>query len=92
MSGVNCTRANASDSDCDSARTSSVLPRPGTPSMSTWPEATSAISTCSTTSDWPTIAWPMAVRRLADEDFGLGNVVGIGLHHCGSRPAVMRRE
>ena len=63
MSGVNCTRACASDSACASARTSSVLPRPGTPSMSTWPDATSATSTCSMTAACPTIAWPIAARR-----------------------------
>ena len=63
MSGVNCTRAWASDSACASARTSSVLPRPGTPSIRTCPDATSATSTCSMTADCPTIAWPIAARR-----------------------------
>ena len=36
-----------------SACTSSVLPRPGTPSTSTWPPASSAHSTWSMTSGWP---------------------------------------
>ena len=56
MSGVNCTRAWPRASARASARTSSVLPRPGTPSMSTCPDATSATSTCSMTASWPTMA------------------------------------
>src|SRR5690348_4165207 len=36
-------------------RTSMVLPSPGTPSSSTWPPASSAISTPSTTSPCPTM-------------------------------------
>src|SRR5215510_4508803 len=65
MSGVNCMRACGSDNACESARTSSVFPSPGTPSISTWPDATSATSTCSTTADWPTIARPIDVRNAA---------------------------
>src|SRR3954471_1183212 len=63
MSGVNCTRACGNESACDSARTRSVLPSPGTPSMSTCPEATSAVRTCSMTSDCPTTARWMASRK-----------------------------
>jgi hypothetical protein len=36
-SGVNCTRRNCSSSAWPSERTSSVLPRPGTPSSRQWP-------------------------------------------------------
>src|SRR5688500_6736641 len=56
MSGVNWTRPVPSCSACDSARTSSVLPSPGTPSMSTCPEATSASTTSSITRGCPTTA------------------------------------
>src|SRR5262245_3263135 len=65
MSGVNCTRAWGRDSACESARTSRVFPRPGTPSMSTWPDAASATSTWSTTTDWPTMARPIELRSVA---------------------------
>ena len=67
MSGVNCTRPCASDSAFASARTSSVLPRPGTPSMSTWPEAASAATTCSMTAFCPTIARPIAPLQLLEQ-------------------------
>src|SRR5579862_6334431 len=63
MSGVNCTRPCVSDSACASALTSNVLPSPGTPSISTCPEAASDATTCSMTSDCPTTAWLIAVRR-----------------------------
>ncbi len=49
-SGVNCTRENDSSSVSASVRTSSVLPRPGTPSSSTCPPASSADTTPSTMS------------------------------------------
>ena len=42
-SGVNWMRLNVAPSTCASVRTSSVLPRPGTPSTSTWPPASTAI-------------------------------------------------
>src|SRR5690349_12383119 len=45
-----------------SAFTSSVLPRPGTPSTSTWPPASSAHSTESITSGWPISALPISAR------------------------------
>ena len=44
-SGVNWMRENDSSSASASVRTSSVLPRPGTPSSSTWPPASSAEAT-----------------------------------------------
>src|SRR5262245_46473323 len=47
------------------ARTSSVLPSPGTPSTSTWPPASSAQSTASTTAFWPTSARATSVRMAA---------------------------
>ena len=42
MSGVNWMRLNSHPRVCDSVRTSSVLPRPGTPMISTWPWAKTA--------------------------------------------------
>src|SRR5258708_31551148 len=39
-----------------------VLPRPGAPSSNTWPPASSAISTPSTTSAWPTMALEISPR------------------------------
>ena len=48
-SGVNWMRAKLPSNVRASARTSSVLPRPGTPSSSTWPPASSAVNVCSTT-------------------------------------------
>src|SRR3972149_4902254 len=45
-----------------SARTSSVLPRPGTPSISTCPPAMRAASTCSTISRCPTTAFAISAR------------------------------
>ena len=42
-SGVNWIRATLSDTAWARARTSKVLPSPGTPSMSTWPATRSAI-------------------------------------------------
>src|ERR1700688_619779 len=45
-----------------SVRTSMVLPRPGAPSSNTWPPASSAISTPSTTSPWPTMALEISPR------------------------------
>ena len=44
-SGVNWIRALAPEIARASARTSSVLPSPGTPSISTWPAANKATST-----------------------------------------------
>src|SRR5216684_2303646 len=38
--------------------TISVLPRPGTPSISTWPPAKKAVRTLRTTSRWPTMTRP----------------------------------
>ena len=54
-SGVNWMRRTSSDSSRDSALTSSVLPRPGSPSSSTWPRASSAVTTSSITCSLPRI-------------------------------------
>ena len=48
-----------------SVRTSSVLPVPGTPSISTWPPAKRAMRISSTTSAWPTITLPSSARSVA---------------------------
>ena len=61
-SGVNWMRLLSHPSTRPSVRTSSVLPRPGAPSSSTWPRASTAISVCSTTSSWPITARPISAR------------------------------
>ena len=52
---MNCTRLNDPPSTCASVLTVSVLARPGTPSSSTWPPASSATSRRSSIASWPTI-------------------------------------
>ena len=64
-SGVNWMRLNGSSSTSLSVRTSSVLPRPGTPSSNTCPPANSAINVPSTMASWPTIILPISARRAA---------------------------
>jgi hypothetical protein len=64
-SGVNCTRPNERSRACASDETSSVLARPGTPTSSAWPRATSVTSIASTTASCPTTAIEMAARSLA---------------------------
>src|SRR3954447_7602704 len=54
-SGVNCRRLNDPPSTSATVLTVSVLARPGTPSSSTWPPASSATSTRSSIASWPTI-------------------------------------
>ena len=61
-SGVNWMREKGRSSTFDSTRTRWVLPRPGTPSSSTLPPATTARSRCSTTSSWPIISFAISVR------------------------------
>src|SRR5690242_4599998 len=61
----------ASASAFANARTISVLPKPGTPSISTWPEAANAATTCSTTAVWPTSAWPIAVLSFSKNSAAL---------------------
>src|SRR5947207_1896609 len=46
-------------------RTSSVLPKPGTPSNNTWPPANNAIIVLSTISSWPTTTLPISARSAA---------------------------
>src|SRR4249920_2308133 len=41
---------------------SSVFARPGTPVIRQWPPVNSAMSTCSTTSSWPTMTLRSSVR------------------------------
>src|SRR4051794_33912591 len=54
-SGVNCTRLKVPPRTEASVFTVSVLARPGTPSSSTWPPASSATSSRSSIASWPTI-------------------------------------
>src|SRR6218665_1056239 len=56
-SGVNWMRRKGSPSSLASALHSSVLPRPGRPSSSTWPRASTATTTCSTTRGWSSSTW-----------------------------------
>ena len=46
-------------------RTSIVLPRPGTPSSSTWLLARSPVRVCRTSSRWPTITLPTSLSIAA---------------------------
>ena len=59
-SGVNWMRVARPPNVRASACTSSVLPNPGTPSISTCPAASSAASTCSTTTSWPITAFAIS--------------------------------
>ena len=52
---MNCRRLNEPPSTSATVLTVSVLARPGTPSSSTWPPASSATSTRSSIASWPTI-------------------------------------
>ena len=54
-SGVNWMRLNFSSSTCASVAISSVLARPGTPTIRLLPPTKSVCSTSSMTSSWPTI-------------------------------------
>src|SRR5262245_45879381 len=62
-----------------SALTSSVLPRPGTPSTSTWPPASSAHSTASITSGWPISALEISARIAAATFDAWPNCSAVGL-------------
>src|SRR5882762_2280396 len=64
-SGVNCIRATFKDMACARARTSNVLPRPGTPSTSTCPDTQRAMMVWSTTAVCPTSAVPTLARSFA---------------------------
>src|SRR5882724_11062899 len=64
-SGVNCIRATFKDIACARARTSNVLPRPGTPSTSTCPDTQRAMMVWSTTAICPTSALPTLARSFA---------------------------
>src|SRR5690606_14670640 len=64
-SGVNCTRAKSASILAASARTALVLARPGAPSTSRWPSASSATSRRSTSSAWPTISAARSSRSAA---------------------------
>ena len=59
---MNCTRLVSSCSAAASARTSSVLATPGTPSSSTWPRQSRAITSPLTAASWPTTALPTSAR------------------------------
>ena len=61
-SGVNCTRFWVSPSTTPSVSTRRVLARPGTPTSSTWPPASSVIRDSSTTRSWPKMARPISAR------------------------------
>ena len=57
-SGVNWMRENFRSSTSAIVRMSSVLARPGTPTMRLLPPTSSVSSTCSMTADWPTMILP----------------------------------
>jgi hypothetical protein len=60
--GVNCTRVVSSRSAVESARTSSVFATPGTPSSSTCPRQSSAMTRPVTAASCPTTALPTSAR------------------------------
>ena len=64
-STVNWMRLKRSASASASERTISVLPVPGTPSMSTWPPAKSPARMASITSSWPTTTRAISRRTAA---------------------------
>ena len=73
-SGVNWMRLKSSDSDCASECTIKVLASPGTPSRMQCPRAKTAISSCSTTSSWPTICRLAICRaRISARETTLGS-------------------
>src|SRR5437773_164640 len=61
-STVNCTRLKVRSSASASERTMSVLPMPGTPSISTWPPAKNAVRMMSMACSWPTTTRPTSRR------------------------------
>ena len=77
-SGVNWMRRKSSSSTRDRALTSSVLPRPGTPSSSTLPPQKMAVSVASTTRSWPTITGRSPARAALKI---AGEILGLGLQH-----------
>src|SRR5690606_13269347 len=93
-SGVNCTRLKSSDSAAASVRTISVLATPGTPSSSTCPLHSRAMTSPVTTASCPTTALDTSARsalsaslaasaecsELTDLPFDLVHVSGQGDH------------
>ena len=63
-SGVNWMRRESRPSTTPSVSTSLVLARPGTPTSSAWPPASTATSVRSTTFSWPKITRPTPSRIL----------------------------
>src|SRR5262249_10608553 len=68
-------------------RAMSVLPRPGTPSMRTWPRQSRAVSSAARTVSWPTTTRPISAlslvraapgRRTAAASSGLGARLAAG--------------
>src|SRR5262245_9807672 len=57
-SGVNWIRLNEQSMTSAIVRTSIVLPRPGTPSSSTWLFASRPVMVCRISSRWPTMTFP----------------------------------
>src|SRR5678815_4231081 len=68
------------------ARTSSVLPRPGTPSMSTWPPASSAASTASMAAACPMTALPTSARIAAATLAAWANCSGLFIAYLSREP------
>ena len=64
MSGVNWIRLKFHPSTPASVLTSSVLPRPGTPTISTWPWLKIAASSCRTMSSCPSTTLPISPLSL----------------------------
>ena len=81
-SGVNWMRVNFSSSTCASVWMSSVLARPGTPTIRLLPPTNSVCSTSSMTSAWPMMRLP----QLGDD------LLAAVVHLVGERDVVGRFE
>ena len=74
-SGVNWTRLKLPPITSASVLTVSVLARPGTPSSSTWPPASTATSTRSSIASWPTITRLTSYSASSSASRGSGSAV-----------------
>src|SRR3954464_2044816 len=75
-SGVNWMRLNVPPRTWASVRTVSVLARPGTPSRSTWPPASSETSRRSSIASWPTMTRLISCSASSSAPRGISRWVG----------------
>src|SRR5215218_31257 len=86
-SGVNCRRLNEPPRTSATVLTVSVFARPGTPSSSTWPPASSATRTRSSIASWPTIT--RLISNSADSSASCAVLAALG---SSSRSSARRRR